>query len=165
MRVSGAGGPKENGGERQPAPAQSDPKYREIVDIDVGLKVTHSPSPAKAKRDRRAGTEHVWIFETSVEPTGEPVTVTEFGAIAWADGQWVFSNFTGDPFTAQDFAEWYSCPDAKVEPGKKFTGPKNWGGGDGLRPGKALLYFVGVTASGKKVKGEAVIEQSAEMER
>jgi hypothetical protein len=99
-----------------------------------------------------------------VEALEGPVTISEFGAFAWFQGRWTFANFTEAPFTATDFADWYSCPDAKIVPGQRFTDPNNWAGGDHLRPGKTLWYFVGVTAEGKSVKGEAVIEESATLE-
>jgi hypothetical protein len=151
-------------GRDQPAADNSDPKFREVAALPVGLQVTHSPNPVKARRGGRSGTAYTWVFETSVTAAGEPVTVTEFGAFSWFEGRWVFANFTGAPFTADDFADWYSCPGAKVTPGRTFTDPTNWGGDEALRPGKALWYFVGVTADGRRVKGEAMIEDLGALE-
>jgi hypothetical protein len=66
--------------------------------------------------------------------------------------------YTGNPFTNEDFAEWYSCPQAKLRSGQTYVDPSNWSGDDTLRSAKALWYFIAVTQDGKRVKGEAVIE-------
>lgn len=136
-----------------------DPKYKEISTLPVGLKVTHTPNPVKARRGGRSGAPYTWMFGTSVESLGETVSITEFGAFIWSEGRWCFTTFTGVPFTAEDFSDWYSCPDARVVPGQKYTDPVNWGGGDELQPGKTLWYYIGVTRDGKRVKGAAVVEE------
>jgi hypothetical protein len=146
-------------------PESADPKYQEISVLPVGLKVTHSPNPVKARLSGRSGQRYSWIFATSVEALGEAVTITEFGAFGWSEGRWAFANFTGEPFSPDDFADWYSCPGAKINAGTTYTDPNNWRGADVLSPGKSLWYFVGVTADGKKVKGEAVVEELGEVER
>jgi hypothetical protein len=148
----------------RPISEDIDPKLQEISKLPIGLKVKHSPNPVKAQRGGRSGRQYTWLYETSVESAGEPVTISEFGSFAWLDGRWGFSNFTGRPFSAEEFVEWYSCPDAKVMPGKNYTDPANWSGNESLRSGKHLWYFVGVTAAGKKVKGEAVVEELGEVE-
>jgi hypothetical protein len=151
-------------GRDQPVAENIDPKFQEITALPVGLVVTHSPNPVKARRGGLSGTAYTWVFETSVTSVEEPVTVTEFGGFGWFEGRWVFANFTGIPFTAEEFADWYSCPGAKVTPGRSFTDPTNWSGDATLRSGKALWYFVGVTSDGRRVKGEAVIEKLGTLE-
>lgn len=77
-----------------------------------------------------------------------------------------FSKFhprRGEPFTAENFAEWYSCKDAGVTPGNDFADPKNWGGSETLNHGKALWYFIGVDENGRRIKGEAMMEQLPEL--
>jgi hypothetical protein len=152
-------------GHDRPMPGSADPKFQEISALPVGLKVTHSPNPVKAQKGGPSGQQYTWVFETVVETLGEPVTITEFGALAWFQGRWALANFTGAPFTAEDFADWYSCPGARIGPGQNFNDPINWSGDEVLRSGKTLWYFVGVTADGKKVKGEAVVEQLGAVEQ
>lgn len=108
--------------------------------------------------------EYSWVYRTSVRAVGEPVTITEFGAFAWQEGRWVLANYTGAPFTAADFADWYSCPEAKVLPGQAYADPDNWSGGSSLARDKSLWYFIGVTSSGKRVKGEAVVDHLDKLE-
>ena len=140
-----------------------DPKFQEVSALPVGLQVTHSPNPVKAQLGGRSGNRYTWVFKTSVWTVGEPVTITEFGAFAWHKGRWVSATFTGKPFTPEDFADWYSCPGAKIA-GDTYSDPANWGGDSVLRDGKALWYFVGTTPDGKKVKGEAIIEKLSQIE-
>jgi hypothetical protein len=91
--------------------------------------------------------------------------VQEFGSFAWHDGKWVFSNFTGKVFSGQDFADWYSCPEGRLLPGSEATDPSNWSGGiEQLQAGKMRWFFIGTDDSGRRVKGEAVVELLAEVE-
>jgi hypothetical protein len=142
---------------------ESEAKYKEISQIPIGLEVIHSPNPVGAHRDGRSGQRFTWVFKTSVQSLGEPVTISEFGGFSWQRGHWIFSNFTKKPFTAEDFEEWYSCPGARILPNQTYSDPNNWAGDDSLEPSRTLWYFIGVTQEGKKVRGEAVMETSAEV--
>ena len=86
----------------------------------------------------------------------------EFGAYAWQGWKWVFVNFSGKSFSAKDFAEWYSCPDAKE--GKAYSDPTNWGSAQALAAGKARWYYIGIDGKGGRVKGEAIIVQKGEID-
>ncbi|MFO0848187.1 MAG: hypothetical protein U0871_06485 [Gemmataceae bacterium] len=103
---------------------------------------------------------YTWVYATSVTAISEPVTITEFGAFEWVDGRWTFANFTSTPFSGRDFADWYSCPGGVATPDRAYTDPTNWSGRQELQSGKAMWYYLGVTASGQRVKGVAVIEEA-----
>jgi hypothetical protein len=151
------------------ADAADGPKPTTIEELDklpVGLKVVHEPNPARAtetkgseRRDR-----YTWWFKTTVRSTGSDVKIVEFGAYAWHGGKWVFANFTGKPFSPEDFAQWYSCPGAVVKGGKAYSDPTNWGSSQRLTAGKARWYYIGEDAKGRRVKGEAVVEQKGEVD-
>lgn len=130
--------------------------------LTVGLKVEHDPSPVAAslsdKEDQHG--KYTWSYKTTVSALADKeITIVEFGSYVWVKDTWVFSTYTKKPFTAKDFADWYSCPDAKLKPGKSFSDPKNWGKGDDLVESKVRWYFIGVNENGKRVKGEAIITQ------
>lgn len=151
------------------AAAADDPKPTTIEELDklpVGLKVVHDPNPARATEtggsERRR--KYTWWFKTTITPTDSDVKIIEFGTYAWHGGKWVFTNFSGKAFSPKDFAEWYSCPDAAVKKGKAYTDPTNWASAQELAAGKARWYYVGVDAKGRRVKGEAVIEQKGELD-
>lgn len=140
-----------------------DPKWIELSALRVGLTVHHSPNPARAQRGGRSGRSFTWKYTTSVT-SNEPIAISEFGAFTWSNGRWMFNTITGQPFTATDFAEWYSCPDAQIVPGQMYSDPLNWNGNNALNGGKSLWYFVGTTADGRKMKGEAIIDLLASLE-
>lgn len=135
------------------------PTVDEIRKLPKGIDVTHNPNPVAAVKGGRSGRAFTWEYQTSVVAIEKEVTIVEFGSFFESDGKWVFANYTGKPFTGKDFAEWYSCPEARVRPGSPAKDPKNWGGGDQLRTAKALWYFIGRDADGNRYRGEAIVEQ------
>ena len=142
---------------------QGDSKYDEIMELPVLLEVTHSPNPAKAQRGGPSGSEFTWIYETKVSSKEKTLTVVEFGAFAWHRGRWLFSNYTGEPFTSKDFEDWYSCPGAVLEAGKAYSDQRNWSGANLLRHKKAKWYFVARDESGNLYRGTGVIEEIDEI--
>lgn len=147
----------EPGGENRVPSVDELPKLRE------GLKIVHSPNPAMARKGGPSGKPYTWEYATTVSSTVGPVKIVEFGGLVRRHGVWVFSNYTGKPYTSKDFAEWYSCPDAKIEDGKKYTDPRNWQGSDILVDIKTRWYYIGVTASGERVKGDGLMEHVGQL--
>jgi hypothetical protein len=153
-----------------PTLGADEPKFitpEELDKLSEGIKVVHEPRTALAtltgKSDRRA--KYTWWYKTTVSATDGDVTITEFGALAWKDEKWVSGGtFTGKPYAAGEFAEWYQCPKAMLKKGKSFSDPTNWSTHTELRAGKIRWYFLGTDAKGIKVKGEAVIELKAEID-
>ncbi|MEM7626450.1 MAG: hypothetical protein AAF333_12710 [Planctomycetota bacterium] len=135
----------------------------EIRELPVGLKVTHSPNPAPAMEGGRSGFPYTWLYETKVESIDQDLTLEEFGAFVEHEDGWHFSTYTAKPFTPEDFAEWYGCPDAKLVPGKVFVDRLNWSGARQLKTLRTIWYFVAVDPDGKRYRGEALIEQLAEI--
>jgi len=136
----------------------------ELTDLDslpFGLEVVHTPETVLADSTGSSGYKYTWTFKTTIRSTGAPVTIQEFGSLMDENGRWVLGNVTKKFFTQRDFAEWYSCPDGLVTSGNEFSDPSNWVGNNCLQPGKTRWFFVGVDDKGKRVKGEAVVEQLA----
>jgi hypothetical protein len=138
--------------------------YQMIMDLPVGIEVTHSPNPVKAMHGGRSGYPYTWLYRTSVRSLTQTLTIEEFGSFHFVNGQWRFANYTGKPFAISDFAEWYSCTDGTLKPGVEFSDPNNWSGSQTLEAGRKLWYFVGVDASGKRWRGSAVVEELAAVE-
>jgi hypothetical protein len=137
-------------------------KLAELASLPLGLRVVHTPEKIRAEAGGRSGRTYTWSYKTSVASTNGSVVIKEFGSFEWRNDKWVFANYTGKPFTPKDFAEWYSCPEARLMDGKEFADNSNWSGGDVLRAGKMKWYFIGTTSDGRTVKGEAIVETSAE---
>jgi hypothetical protein len=140
----------------------------EVLDkLPVGIKVVHEPKTALAtltgKSERRS--KYTWWYKTTVSAIDGDVTIVEFGGFAWHDKKWVpGGSFTGKPFTGEEFAEWYKCPKAVLKKGESYADPTNWSSAPELRAGKTRWYFLGVDGKGKRVKGEAVIEEKGEID-
>jgi hypothetical protein len=140
------------------ANAQLNAKLRLLASLPIGIKIRHSPNPARPRVGGRSGFNFTWPYTTSVQTIRGSVKIEEFGAFAWENGRWVFSNFTGKPYSEVDFADWYSCPNARLLPGRVCSDAHNWSGRRALEAGKTMWYFIGVDAQGKRVKGEAIIQ-------
>jgi hypothetical protein len=139
----------------------------ELDKLPTGIKVVHTPKTALAtltgKSERRA--KYTWYYKTTVSAIDSDVTIVEFGALVWWDGEWVNGgSFTGRPYAAEEFAEWYKCPDAVLKKGKAFSDPTNWSSAPELQAMKQRWYFVGIDPEGKRVKGEAVIKLKTEID-
>lgn len=138
----------------------------ELDKLPEGLKVVHEPKTAMAtltgKSERRG--KYTWWYKTTLSAIDSDVTIIEFGGFTWDGGKWVAGSLTGKPYTAKDFAEWYSCPMAVLKSGKTYSDPTNWSSDAELRSSKNRWYFIGIDAKGKRVKGEAVIELKAEID-
>jgi hypothetical protein len=133
-------------------------KLDELEKLPFGLKVVQTPDKVRADREGRSGRAFTWSYKTSVTATNGSAVVEEFGSFVWREDKWVFSTFTGKPFTSRDFADWYSCPGAKLAEGQEFSDGSNWSGGDALHGGKMKWYFIGVASDGRRVRGEAIVE-------
>jgi hypothetical protein len=139
----------------------------ELDKLPESIAVVHEPRVALAtltgKSERRA--KYTWLYKTTVAATEGDVTIVEFGAFAWKEGKWVNgATFTGKPYAAEEFAEWYKCPKALLKKGVPVSDPTNWSSDPELRAGKMRWYFVGVDAKGTRVKGEGVIELKPEID-
>jgi hypothetical protein len=138
----------------------------EFDKLPEGIKVVHEPKIALAtltgKSQRRA--KYTWWYKSTVSAIGGDVTIVEFGGFVWKDGKWINGgSFTGMPYAATEFADWYKCPKAALKKGESYSDPTNWSSDAELRAGKTRWYFVGIDAKGKKIKGEAIIELKAEL--
>jgi hypothetical protein len=140
---------------------------KELEKLPKGIKVVHDPKTALAtltgRSERRA--KYTWWYKTTVSAIDSDVTIVEFGALVWMNGKWINGGtFTGKPYSAKEFEEWYKCPKAVLKKGKSYSDSTNWSSGPALEAGKMRWYFVGIDANGKRVKGEAVIETKAEID-
>ena len=136
------------------APPERDAKFLEVDSLPEGIVVVHSPGRGVATEGGRSGFEYTWQFATTVKSsTAKRVRIVEFGAFSRVGDQWKFANFTGKPFSGDDFSEWYGAPGAMLQPGQSYTDPQNWFGGNALKESESLWYFIGLEEDGRRVKG------------
>lgn len=131
----------------------------DIRRLPEGLRVAHSPNPVAAVRGSEAEYPYRWEFSTAVEALHGELTIVEFGAFGLVNGRWRFSNAGGEPFSGQQFAEWYSCPGGALRPGMRAADPKNWSRSKLLRSSRCIWYYIGKDADGKLFRGEAELEE------
>jgi hypothetical protein len=131
----------------------------EIRKLPEGLRVTHSPNPVSAVMGKDEGQPFAWEYSTTVEARHAELNIVEFGAFVLSNGNWRFATAAGRPFSAQEFAEWYSCTDGVLKPGKPAADPKNWSRRKILRSSRCIWYYIGKDAEGKLFRGEAELEE------
>lgn len=134
-------------------PADSTIKLDELASLPQGLAVVHAPEAVQDKTMGPAGAK--WRHSTTVASTVGPVTIVEFGCLALEGGRWTLATVSRAPYTADDFAAWYGCPDAMLESGRTYTDASNFSPGTASPEPVIRWYFIGVDAEGRRVKGEA----------
>lgn len=133
-----------------------DAKYQEVMQLKEGFTVSHNPSEVEATLNGRSGQKYTWLHTTTVE-ANEKISIVEFGAFNYINGQWKFGNYTGKPFKAEDFEKWYNCPNGEIQANTKYSDHKNWKGSNHLEKGEALWYYIGKTEAGELVRATAPI--------
>ena len=130
--------------------------------------MTHTPPEVRgpAPNGAASGWQYRWIFRTEVSAIDRPLTITQFGILAWENGKWILppdqSRYNSGVLDQRTFVEWYSCPGAKIEPGSPATDPQNWAGSHERTSFQQKWVFIGTDASGKRYKGEGVVRLVAE---
>jgi hypothetical protein len=156
----------------EPRPAgdvsEQDSKVRELSALPVGIRVTHTPNPAKAQAGGRSGQPYTWLYETRVTAISEDVSIIEFGALVRKSpqsGSWELRTIYGRPFNGAEFADWYSCREALVRKSASCADPSNYTGSSRLEAFETRWYFVGRTRTGKLVKGEEIVRASPDLQK
>ena len=104
-------------------PPTPDPKLEELWSLPSALTVAHAPDSVSASFAGPGGSR--WTHSTTVSVIENPVTILEFGYLVERDGHWVFASESGSPYAPEDFARWYDCPGAVLQPGKTYTDASN----------------------------------------
>lgn len=138
-----------------------DQKFREVMALPIGLKVTHVPEVVQAEPGGRSGSQFTWNYLTSVETLLGALEVVEFGAFGLYEGKWWFGTITGEPFSPETFASWYSCPGGIIREGICYFDPCNFSGGERLEDASSLWYFIARDAAGKRFRGAAMLDTEA----
>ena len=125
----------------------------------TSLVVTHAPSPARFKEVNKKDFRYLCSYKTSVKAVGGSVLIKEFNMFLWQNEQWVRSDSNnGKPWSARDFADWYSCSQALIPGGQECSDPNNWNSSDTPTPAKIKWSYTGVDNAGRTVQGEAALD-------
>jgi hypothetical protein len=134
-------------------PHESDVKLAELASLPDGLTVTHTPESVENSISGPGGIQ--WSHSTTVSSTVGPVTIIEYGFLLERDGRWTDETRIKSKYSANEFAENFDSPGAKLLPGKSYTDEWNRSMSDNRPEQVGKWYFIGVDAEGNRVKGEA----------
>ena len=138
-------------------------QHPDIDSLPIGLIVRHLPAKVKAMPDGADDTAFRWEYRTAVSAVSD-CEILGFAACRWDDGRWVPCNPDGTFFTAGDFAEWYPDSAGRIAAGDGFADPRNFTTGADLVAARMKWVFVAQQSSGRRVKGEAIVELLPELE-
>jgi len=141
--------------------AMADSVLAELDQLPEGIRVTHSPNPVFAVEDTTAHWRFTWNYATTVAAIKGEVTVVEFGVLSRTGDQWVYANYTDEPFRGKEFAEWYNCDGSRLCEGLSYIDPSNWSAAGCLKEAKSLWYFIAEDETGRRVKGVAEVRLAA----
>ena len=117
------------------------------------LTVTHDPNPVKPNygiHNTQGGPKsYMWLYSISLQAANEAVTIERWGT---------HTEDVDQSYTRDEFAESFNCPNATLLPGQQYTMQFAWVNAILTGAEKATWYFVGITESGKRVKGIGVIQ-------
>jgi len=122
------------------------------------LTVSHSPNPAIVEEGGVNGYNYTCAYATTVAAGVGEVTIQSFGAFKEIDGEWVNTNYSDEMFSDEDFADWYGCEGAKVQPEAPCTDPNNWTAGKDMFSSTTKWVFYGLDSEGNSVSAEAIME-------
>ncbi|MCC6573236.1 MAG: hypothetical protein IT462_05535 [Planctomycetes bacterium] len=141
------------------------PFWPALAKIRPGLEVWHDPNPVRARPGKKdEAYKLIWSFKTVVCCPTQHAHLLEFGCLQLVGKQWTLTTCTGQPFTSQDFEEWYRCPKSVLQPGVEYADPSNWHAGSEISDVReGLWYFVARLGTGELIKGESLARMAAEM--
>ena len=139
---------------------QDAPLPEALREAEAILKVSHFPSPVYATTDEsRKDFRYFWKHNTAVLSPEEDVQLEACGAYIFYNGQWNLRVRYG----TKDFARLFRCPKGRMKKGQPYTFADNWRTDNRLLGGWAMWYFIGTTASGKRVCGYGKLETVGEV--
>jgi hypothetical protein len=131
--------------------------------LPVGIEVVHTPNPVRGPDSPTNGAwPFTWTFRTEVRAIDRPLTVKWLLILGWNGERWILDRrqekFNSGEGDTQVFAEWYECPGGRIAPGTPAVDPSNWAGSHSRQPFKQKWVMIGEDATGKRFKGEGVVE-------
>lgn len=136
--------------------------YGELPDklknIPDGIEIVNTPDLVYASKDEKDTVNYYWIFNTTVKPVKEDLEITEFGSYTWILDHWEFKTVTGEPFTKDNFADWYRCKGGKMKKGNSYKDKHNWYRSSELVEAMSMWYYIGKNEKGEMFKGTSLVE-------
>ncbi len=142
--------------------------YNEIMKIPdlEGFVVSHTPNPVYlSELSKLDGYRYSWIYKTTVSSKQE-LKIVAFGAFNQIDGNWYFSNYTGEPFTTENFENWYSCPNSIINRKVSCSDDGNWSASNEITGATSVgvWYFIGQDKNQKLFKATRLIQEVGKLQ-
>ncbi len=135
---------------------------------------TNEPLPEKIQTPRRCievlhfpkendpikiDNRYYWKHLTSILCKESDITITEYGAYLFYNGQWNLRKI----YALEELDKTFGTKKQRMEQAEPYTWSKNYRIGDQLFGGWALWYFIGKTPSGEIVCGYETINTTSNL--
>ena len=97
---------------------------------------------------------YYWKHTTMILSEESELTITEYGAYIFYNGQWNLRR----SYPLKELDKTFGTKKQIMLQGQPYVWPKNWRIGDTLFGGWAMWYFIGKTSDGETVCGYATID-------
>lgn len=136
------------------------PPENALPEYPLAISIENNPSTVSAVIDPEDEYSYYWQYATSVRSPERRLKVVEFGGCISEGGYYLaLPTIYERPFNSQEFADWYGCEEAILEPGVTYTDSSNYNliertlfTNDGSRASQ-FWYFIGEDGSGERYIG------------
>ena len=134
----------------------NEPLPEKIQNLRRSIDVLHFP---KETDPIKIGNSFYWKHLTSIVCKESDITITEYGAYIFYNGQWNLRQI----YTLNELDKTFGTEKQKLNQSEPYTWPKNYRIGDQLFGGWALWYFIGKTPSGEIVCGYETVNTTSNL--
>ena len=134
----------------------NEPLPEKIKSLKRSIEVIHFP---KENDPVKIDETYYWKHITSILYKESDLTITEYGAYIFYNGQWNLRQI----YSLKDLDKSFGTKKQKMNQAEPYTWAKNYRTGDQLFGGWALWYFIGETPSGAIVCGYETINTTSNL--
>lgn len=134
----------------------NEPLPEKIQNLKRSIEVLHFP---KENDPVKIDDTYYWKHMTSILCKESDITIIEYGAYIFYNGQWNLRQI----YALKELDKTFGTKKQKMNQAEPYTWPKNYRTGDQLFGGWALWYFIGKTPSGEIVCGYETINTTSNL--
>lgn len=131
-------------------PTGKEPVPEKFKDLPRAIEVTNFP---KENDPIKINDRYYWKHITSIVSKESPITIIEYGAYLFYDGQWNLRQ----SYPLKEFDKTFGTEKEKLLQAQPYTWADNWRVDSNPYAGWAMWYFIGTTANGETVCGYETI--------
>ncbi|MFT5891897.1 MAG: hypothetical protein ACI9Y7_002004 [Dokdonia sp.] len=127
-------------------PTGKEPVPEKFKDLPRAIEVANFP---KENDPIKINDQYYWKHATAIVSKQSPITITEYGAYLFYDGQWNLRR----SYPLKELDKTFGTKKQKLLQAQPYIWTDNWRVDSNPYAGWALWYFIGATPSGKTVCG------------